>query len=66
MNARLVYPLDPECPKVDAFMSALLDDPMTHAMGAPVDDISEGFERKHRKTCERCQQYGAANVEVDA
>lgn len=37
---------------------------MTEAMGAPVDDIMEGFERKHRKTCKRCQEYGAANIEV--
>jgi hypothetical protein len=45
-------------------MTALFDDPMTEAMGAPTDDICEGFERKHRATCQRCQEYGAANVEV--
>jgi hypothetical protein len=57
-------PLDPECPKVSNYMSSLFDDPMTAAMGAPTDDIIEGFERNHRHTCERCQQYGAANIEV--
>ena len=57
-------PLDPECLEVDAFMSALFDDPMTNAMGAPVDDITEGFERKHRLTCKRCQAYGVANIEA--
>jgi len=29
------------------------------AMGAPTDDIMEGFERKHRIKCKRCQEYGA-------
>jgi len=57
-------PLDPECPAVAAYMSSLLDDPMTKAMSAPVDDIVEGFERRHRAKCARCQEYGAANIEV--
>lgn len=57
-------PLDPECPKVEDFRRVLHEDPMTHAMGAPVDDIEEGFARKHRKTCKRCQEYGAANIDV--
>jgi hypothetical protein len=57
-------PLDPECPEVESYMSALFDDPMTSAMGAPVDDIVEGFERRHRRTCARCQEFGAANIEV--
>ena len=59
-------PLDPECPRVREFVDGLMDDPMTHAMGAPVDDIMEGFEAKHRGDCKRCQEYGAANIEVDA
>ena len=33
---------------------------MTEAMGAPTDDIVEGFERRHRRLCKRCQEYGAA------
>jgi len=57
-------PVDPNCPAVDDFMSGLFDDPMTMAMGAPVDDICEGFERKHRVKCARCQAFGAANIEV--
>ena len=28
------------------------------AMGAPVEDITEEFERRHRKQCKRCQEYG--------
>lgn len=61
---RLHAPLDPECEEVNAFASALFDDPMTAAMGAPTDDIMEGFERKHRVKCARCQAFGAANIEV--
>jgi hypothetical protein len=57
-------PLDPECPDVAAFTESLFDDPMTTAMGAPVDDIIEGFDRRHRAKCARCQAFGAANVEV--
>ena len=61
---RMHAPLDPECPAVAEFMSSLFGDPMTHAMGAPTDDICEGFERKHRLSCKRCQEFGAANIEV--
>jgi len=57
-------PLDPECPVAKEFVIALFDDPMTSAMGAPVDDIMEGFESKHRAGCVRCQEYGCANIEV--
>lgn len=57
-------PLDPDCPEVDGYIRSLYDDPMTSAMGAPVDDIMASFEGKHRFTCKRCQEYGAANIEV--
>lgn len=65
MPGRWVYPLDPNCPEYERFASTLFDDPMTSAMGAPTDDILEGFERKHRIKCKRCQEYGAANVDVE-
>ena len=45
---RYVHSLDPECPVVVEFMEALFGDP-TMAMGAPVEDITEEFERRHRK-----------------
>jgi hypothetical protein len=61
---KLNAPLDPDCPQVASFMESLFDDPMTAAMGAPTDDICEGFARKHRRTCTRCQEFGAANIEV--
>ena len=57
-------PLDPECPDVSSFMDSLFDDPMTAAMGAPTDDICEGFEKRHRIKCKRCQEFGCANIEV--
>jgi hypothetical protein len=62
---RYVYPLDPECPVARAYIEGLLDDPMTDAMGAPVDDIIAAFERRHRRSCLRCQEYGTANVVVE-
>lgn len=64
MVFRYVAPLDPDCPAVESFMDSLFNDPMTEAMGAPVDDICEGFERRHRGQCKRCQEYGAANIDV--
>lgn len=57
-------PCDPNCPVYSDFLSSLYDDPMTEAMGAPTDDIVQGFESKHRAKCERCQAYGAANIDV--
>jgi hypothetical protein len=57
-------PCDPECPEYSQYVDALFDDPMTEAMGAPTDDIMESFERRHRAKCERCQEYGVANIDV--
>lgn len=57
-------PLDPACPYYKDFMETLLNDPMTSAMGAPVDEIIEDYEKKHRQKCKRCQEYGLANIEV--
>jgi hypothetical protein len=64
MSYRYYAPLDPMCPVASSFANDLFDDPMTDAMGAPTDDIMEGFERSHRAKCKRCQEYGAANIEV--
>ena len=64
MTYKYHAPLDPECPRVAEFTSALFGDPMTHAMGAPTGDIMEDFSRKHRIGCKRCQEFGAANIEV--
>jgi hypothetical protein len=64
MSRRWHAPVDPTCPAVESFTTALFDDPMTAAMGAPTDEIMEAFERRHRATCRRCQTFGAANIEV--
>jgi hypothetical protein len=29
-----------------------------------MDEIVEAWEARHRKNCTRCQDYGAANIEV--
>lgn len=60
---RYYFPLDPECPEVQKLQETL-SDPMTIAYGVG-PDIVESFERKHRFNCERCREYGAANVEVE-
>lgn len=36
-------------PWLDDRMDAMLDDPMTHAMGAPVDEFYEQDSARHRK-----------------
>jgi hypothetical protein len=65
MAGRWVYPIDPDCPEVAEFYEGLYGDPMTAAMGAPVGDISQGFDNSHRAGCERCQEYGVENVDVE-
>lgn len=56
-------PLDPECPVVKDYMKTLFDDPMTQHYGIG-GEIMEGWEPRHRAQCKRCQDYGAANIEV--
>lgn len=65
-------PLDPSCPEVEhAFQIPVkdeeigevywIDDPMASYVW---DDLWEGFEKRHRAKCQRCQAYGAENIEV--
>ncbi len=62
-------PLDPVCPeaqKIEEWAQVGYDDPITEYYGAS-DVISDMYEEKchkHRKTCQQCQEYGAANIEV--
>lgn len=56
------FPLDPDCP--DNPLTTFYDDPMTAYCGC-ADEIAENLEAKHIAKCPRCQEYGAANVEVE-
>ena len=47
---------DNDCPVKEEFMTSLYGDPMTHAMGAPSDEIAEAWMSKHRRTCQQCQE----------
>jgi hypothetical protein len=64
MTTAYYHPLDPKCPAVMLFDAQVLNDEITISMGAPIDELKDNFERKHRIVCERCQRYGAANVEI--
>lgn len=56
-------PLDPECPVVRDWQYRFDNDPITIASGCG-DEIGAGFERRHRKDCARCQEFGVANIEI--
>jgi len=57
---RLHTPLDPDCPGNPHNRPY---DPMDEACGC-MDEILASLERRHAKTCIRCQDYGAAHIEV--
>lgn len=56
-------PLDPGCPDVMEFHECHIDDPISQMSGC-MGEITGDFEAKHRAVCLRCQEYGAANIEV--
>jgi hypothetical protein len=56
-------PADPACPVLAAALAALWSDPMTACSGCG-DEIAADVERDHRLHCDRCQEYGAENVEI--
>ena len=57
-------PLDPACPVVLKHQHDMEMDPMNYSIPADVlADIDADFARRHRAHCERCQNYGAANIE---
>lgn len=69
-NARLIQPLDPECDgakKIEQYAMDGSGDPMTQHYGAydVIRDQVKSMESKHRETCQRCREYGAANIDVD-
>ena len=61
MPGQWYMPLDPECP--DNPVKKFLADPMSSI--APVEDFIPDLEARHRAKCERCREYGAANVDID-
>jgi hypothetical protein len=69
MRGRWVYPLDPDCPgaREEVFdrIQSMREDPMTQHYGVDVSEFSDEWERKHQRKCDRCQEYGTANVDVD-
>ena len=56
-------PVDRQCPEVEHFNESVMGNPITVYSGCG-DEILEDVERRHLRECERCQDYGAANVEV--
>lgn len=58
---KMYAPLDPECPSNP--LIGLHEDPIMRISGCE-GEIGEMIENKHRVKCKRCQEYGAANIEV--
>lgn len=56
-------PLDPSCPDVQEFYEGHENDPISQMSGC-MEEITFSFESRHRAVCDRCQGYGAANIEV--
>lgn len=63
MPGRYVYPLDPDCPDVIEYCK-MADDPIMQMSGC-WGEFYEDFATKHRRECKRCQEFGAANVDVE-
>jgi hypothetical protein len=57
------HPLDPNCP--DNPLAGFYEDPLT-ANSACGDEIADDLERIHLAGCERCQRFGAENIQVEA
>lgn len=62
MNFRYDYPVDPDCPDVAEYYQ-MADDPIMASSGC-WGEFRADFDSKHRSKCKRCQEYGAANVDV--
>jgi hypothetical protein len=60
---RWYAPLDPDCPAVKSYHAATDDDEIMRMSGC-ADEFFDDFESRHRKTCKRCQEFGAANIEA--
>jgi len=60
---RYHQPLDPDCPAVQQYQENTASDPIMEFSGC-ADEFFAAFEREHRETCERCREFGVANIEV--
>lgn len=63
-SGRWIYPVDPDCPSVIEYHQMTDDDPIMEMSGC-ASEFQDDFETKHRIQCKRCQEYGAANVDVE-
>lgn len=61
---RWVMPVDPDCPEVVKWMDSFWSDPMTSYSGCG-DEFQAAFERRHQMKCQRCQEYGCENIDVE-
>ena len=62
---RIYHPVNPDCPKVEAFHRMMDEDPMNdHIPGDVLSDVRRDFEAAHRKECVHCFLFGLANVTV--
>jgi hypothetical protein len=64
MKGQWVYPCDPECPVYNDFCRNLYDDSMTAYSGCGSEIVGD-FQKRHISKCKQCQEYGAANVDVE-
>lgn len=56
------FPVDPECPEVIRHHQSD-DDPMNALCGC-MDEIQDDWDKRHLSQCERCREFGCANIEV--
>lgn len=67
MTGRWHMPLDPDCPdvahafQVEVEPGVWIDDPMAAYV---IDDLWEDFNKRHPARCERCREFGLANIEA--
>jgi hypothetical protein len=57
-------PLDQDCPVVAEFYERMTAEPYDAASGEVLRVLIGNFSAVHRTICPRCQEYGAAHIEV--
>ena len=61
--AKLHAPLDPDCPDVREQHDSWSNDPMMTMSGC-FSEFWEDFENSHRADCQRCKEFGVANIDI--